>query len=345
MTSTENKATPQAIVVDAEEGAKPKPALVAPTDALLGEGDLLIDVDFSSLNYKDGLALSGNKGVVRTTPLVPGIDAVGTVVEAAGEFQAGDRVLVNGAGLGEFRHGGYTPRLRVDSAHTVKVPEGISQFEAAAIGTAGFTAALSVMEVLDGLAMQRANGLKPERVLVTGATGGVGSVAILLLSKVLADSGVGIVAATGRVEEFGDYLRGLGATEVVDRAELTEPGKPLQKARYAGVVDAVGSNTLANLLAQTTWGGVVTACGLAHGADLVTTVMPFILRGVRLVGINSVDAPLPLRQRAWEFIAANLDVEKLSELTEIVPLSEVVQAGADLLGGKRHGRAVVEIDR
>ncbi len=306
------------------------------TDELhLGEGDLLIDVSHSSLNYKDGMALRGDKGVVRTWPLVPGIDAVGTVVESDSDrFTPGDAVLINGAGLGEAQHGGYATRQRIPAASTVKLPEAFTAHQAAAIGTAGFTAALSV----DAL---REQGVEPGdgEILVTGATGGVGSVAIHLLKKL----GYTVVASTGRVDEHGDYLRGLGAAEVIDRAELSEQGKPLQKARWAGVVDAVGSHTLVNALAQTHWGGTVTACGLAQGADMEGTVLPFILRGVKLIGINSVDAPLELRERAWATLAEHLDTAVLEEMTDTVALSDVAAAGADLLAGRRHGRTVVDV--
>ncbi|RSZ61799.1 oxidoreductase [Corynebacterium hylobatis] len=302
-------------------------------EEFLGEGDLLIDVAYSSLNYKDGMALEGNPGVVRNLPVIPGIDVVGTVVESdSGRFAPGDVVVLNGAGLGERRHGGYTERLRIESASTIQVPALFTAEQAAAIGTAGFTAALSV----DALLQQ---GLQPEdgEILVTGATGGVGSVAIHLLTQL----GFRPVALTGRVAEHGDYLRGLGAVEILDRAELAEPGRPLQQTRWAGVVDAVGSHTLVNALAQLQWGGVATACGLAHGPDLPGTVLPFILRGVHLIGINSVDAPLALRERAWALLAEQLDTSVLEGFTEVLTLEEIAAAGTALLSGRRHGRAVV----
>lgn len=327
----------EALVVEYPEGSEPEVTLDIRevTDAFLGEGDTLIDVTYSSLNYKDAMALAGDRGVMRTNPLIPGIDAVGVVSETTSErFQPGDTVVLNGAGLGEFRHGGYTTRLRVDSASAVALPEGMTPWEAAAIGTAGYTAALCVLGLLD-------HGLRPEDgpVLVTGATGGVGSIALLLLKK----RGFETVALTGRVAEHGDWLRSLGASAVEDRAGFVERGRPLQKGRFAGVVDTLGSHALVNALAQLRWGGVATACGLAQGADLPGTVLPFILRGVILQGINSVDAPVALRERAWDLLARELDRDALADLTETVPLSHVAAAGAELLAGKRHGRAVVDV--
>lgn len=295
-------------------------------DLLFGEGDMELSVSHSSLNYKDAMALAGNPGVVRTTPLIPGIDAVG--------LSDGQLLTVNGAGLGERRHGGYTPRLRIDSSVAVAVPERFTAAQAAAIGTAGYTAALSV----DALRSQHVFPDSGE-ILVTGATGGVGSVALHLLTRL----GYTTVALTGRGEEHGSYLRGLGAAGIIDRAEYAEPGSALQRGRWAGVVDTLGSHTLVNALAQTQWGGVVTACGMAHGADVPASVMPFILRGVRLLGVNSVDAPLPQRQRAWELLDAELDLDVLASMTEEITLAEVIAAGAELLAGRRRGRTVVTV--
>lgn len=301
----------------------------------LGSGDLLIEVGWSSLNYKDAMALRGDKGVVRTLPLIPGIDAVGTVIESAtAQFSRGDEVVLNGAGLGENRHGGYTQRLRVDSEFTLHIPYNLSAQQVGALGTAGYTAALSV----DALLQQ---GVKPEDgdILVTGSTGGVGSIALHLLKQL----GYTTAAVTGRQEEHGEYLRGLGATEIIDRAELSEAGRSLQKQRWAGVIDSVGSHTLVNALAQTKWGGIVTACGLAQGADLPATVLPFILRGVHLVGINSVDAPRELRRRAWALLSEQLDTEVLDAMTTTIDLADVPQAGVDLMAGKLHGRTAVKV--
>lgn len=301
----------------------------------LGAGDLLIEVGWSSLNYKDAMALHGDKGVVRTLPLIPGIDAVGTVIESRNDrFDRGDEVVLNGAGLGENRHGGYTQRLWVDSESTLHIPYNFSAQQVGALGTAGYTAALSV----DALLRQ---GVKPEdgEILVTGSTGGVGSIALHLLHQL----GYTTVAVTGRREEHADYLQGLGVSEIMERTELAERGRPLQKARWAGVVDSVGSHTLVNALAQTQWGGIVTACGLAQGPDLPATVLPFILRGVHLVGINSVDAPRELRQRAWSLLSEYLDTGVLDAMTTVVELADVPQAGTDLMAGRLHGRTAVRI--
>lgn len=304
-------------------------------EEFLGDGDTIIAVSHSALNYKDAMALEGNKGVARTFPLVPGIDAIGTIESTTADgFSEGDLVVLNGAGIGEFRHGGYQDRVRVDSSSLIAAPEGWTAEDLAAVGTAGYTAALSVLGLQD-------QGVKPEdgEILVTGATGGVGSVTLMLLKKL----GYSTVASTGRKSELEDYLIGLGAGRVIDRAELSEKGKPLQKATYAGAIDCVGSTTLANALAQVTWGGTVTACGLAQGADLKTTVLPFILRGVKLVGINSVDAPRELRQRAYDLLAEHLDLAALHELTQTVTLEEVAEAGKSLFAGGIHGRTIVQL--
>lgn len=302
-------------------------------EVFLGPGEVLVDVSHSSLNFKDGMALRGDRGVMRVDPLVPGIDAVGTVVSSEDpRFAPGDLVTTNGGGLGEFRHGGYSTQQRVPAEATVHVPAAFDAWQAAAIGTAGFTAALSV-------AALREQGVGGGEVLVTGATGGVGSIAVHLLATL----GYDVAAATGRAGEHGAWLRELGAGSLVDRAELAEPGRPLQKARWAGVVDCVGSHTLVNACAQTEWGGTVTACGLAQGPDLPATVLPFILRGVKLVGINSVDAPRELRERAWALLADALDVDVLAGLSTTVPLGEVVAAGRELMNGQRRGRTVVAV--
>ena len=304
-------------------------------EEFLGDGDTIIAVSHSALNYKDAMALEGNKGVARTFPLVPGIDAIGTIESTTADgFSEDDLVVLNGAGIGEFRHGGYQDRVRVDSSSLIAAPEGWTAEDLAAVGTAGYTAALSVLGLQD-------QGVKPEdgEILVTGATGGVGSVTLMLLKKL----GYSTVASTGRKAELEDYLIGLGAGRVIDRAELSEKGKPLQKATYAGAIDCVGSTTLANALAQVTWGGTVTACGLAQGADLKTTVLPFILRGVKLVGINSVDAPRELRQRSYDLLAEHLDLAALHELTQTVTLDEVAEAGKSLFSGGIHGRTIVQL--
>jgi len=299
-------------------------------------GEALVDVTYSSVNYKDGLALARNPGVARLDPLVPGIDVVGTV-SALGpgvhDVAIGDRVVCNGAGLGETRHGGWAQHAVVPSGSLVVLPEGLDDSFAAAIGTAGFTAMLSV------LALERFVGPGDGPVLVTGASGGVGTVAIPLLAA----RGYEVTASTGRLANE-DALRALGATAVVDRATFSEPGKPLQRATWAGAVDSVGGATLANLLAATRWGGAVTACGLAQDAALPTTVMPFILRAVSLLGINSVDAPRELRQRAWDRLATDLDPALLADVTRMAGLEEAIAVGPEVVAGNVHGRTVVAVD-
>jgi acrylyl-CoA reductase (NADPH) len=299
-----------------------------------GDASVVVDVEWSSVNYKDGMAMLGDPGVARIRPLVPGIDLVGTVAEAdeAGRFSIGDSVVLNGAGIGETRHGGLAERAVVDPSSLVELPEDITPRRAAAIGTAGLTAVLSVLRL--------EQGVRPEagRILVTGSAGGVGSVAVLLLARL----GYDVTASTGRPEQ-ADFLRSLGATEVIDRAELAEAGKPLQRPRWAGAVDSVGSATLANVLAQTSWGGTVTACGLAQGGDLPSTVLPFILRGVTLAGVNSVDAPRELREQAWARLAADLDLDRLDALTEEVGLAGAMELAEPILRGRVRGRTVVDV--
>ena len=303
-------------------------------DDVLSEGDVTLDVSHSSVNFKDGMLLAGRSGIARTSPLIPGIDVVGTVTESSAPgFAVGDLVTVNGGGLGEARHGGLARRARVDSASLVRVPEGISAARAAAIGTAGFTAMMSVLALEAEVAPDAGD------VLVTGAAGGVGSIAIAVLARL----GYRVIASTGRAEEQGGYLRSLGAAEVIDRGEFSGAGKPLQSQRWAGAVDSVGSHTLANILAQTTYGGTVTACGLAQGADLPGSVLPFILRGVRLLGINSVDAPRVLRERAWSRLATDLDLELLDAMTQTVPLAGALDVAQRILAGTVRGRTVVDV--
>lgn len=297
-------------------------------------GDVTVDVTHSSINFKDGMFLAGRRGIGKTSPLIPGIDLVGTVAESRSDrFATGDLVTLNGAGIGESRHGGLAERARVASDSLVRVPDGISASQAAAIGTAGFTAMLSV------LALEKSVSPDAGDVLVTGASGGVGSVAI----AVLADLGYRVTASTGSVAEQSDYLRSLGAAQILDRAELAEPGKPLQGSRWAGAIDSVGSTTLANVLAQTSYGGMVTACGLAQGSDLPVTVMPFILRAVTLVGINSVDAPIDRREEAWRRLATDLDLALLDSMTETVALADAQDVAERILAGRVRGRTVVDV--
>jgi acrylyl-CoA reductase (NADPH) len=297
-------------------------------------GDVLVKVDYSTLNYKDGLAICNKSPVVRQWPMVPGIDGAGTVVESShAGFKPGDRVVHNGFGVGETHWGCLAEYARLKGDWLVTLPAGISTRAAMAIGTAGYTAMLCVM------ALER-HGIKPSdgEVLVTGATGGVGSVAIAILSKL----GYSVVASTGKASEAA-YLTALGAKSLIDRAELSAAGKPFQKERWAGVVDAVGSHTLANALAQTRYGGAVAACGLAQGLDLTTTVMPFILRGVSLLGVDSVMAPMALRRQAWQRLASDLDLAKLESMIDEVPLASVLDKAQALMAGQIKGRVVVKI--
>ncbi len=303
-------------------------------DARLPEGDVLVQPAYSTLNFKDGLALTNRSPVVRMWPMVPGIDGAGTVLESHHpDWKAGDRFVHNGWGVGETHWGCLAERARLKGDWLVKLPAAFTPRQAMAIGTAGYTAMLCV------LALER-HGLKPGagEVLVTGASGGVGSVAIALLARL----GHKVVAASGKLAE-APYLQALGATAVIDRAELAAPGKPLQKERWAGVVDAVGSHTLVNALAQTRYGGVVAACGLAQGHDLPGTVMPFILRGVTLAGVDSVMAPRALREQAWARLASDLDPALLETMVTETDLAGAVTQAQRLMAGEVRGRVVVKI--
>ncbi len=311
-----------------------KAAIEELTLADLPDEDVLVEVDCSTVNYKDGLAVSGKGKIIRKFPMVCGIDLAGTVVESRSpDWRPGDKVLVNGYGLSERFWGGFSRYQRLKPEWLVRRPEAFSAAEAMAIGTAGYTAMLCVLALAEA-------GIGPDRgeVVVTGAAGGVGSVAIGLL----AGRGYRVTAATGRPETHG-YLRGLGATSFVAREELAQKGGPLQSERWAGAVDSVGSQTLANVLAQTVYGGAVAACGLAGGADLPTTVLPFILRGVRLLGIDSVMAPLALREAAWAALARELPKDKLGALTQTATLADVPALAEAIVAGKVRGRVVVEI--
>jgi acrylyl-CoA reductase (NADPH) len=303
-------------------------------EADLMEGDVTVGVEWSTLNYKDGLALTGKAPVVRRFPMIPGIDLAGTVEQSSHpQWKAGDKVICNGWGMGETHLGAYAGKARVKGDWLVRLPDGMSAREAMAIGTAGYTAMLAV------LALEQ-HGLTPVHgpIVVTGAAGGVGSVATAVLSKL----GYHVIASTGRMSEAG-YLRNLGASEVIDRNELAGPAKPLGRERWAGGIDSVGSSTLANLLSMTKYRGAIAACGLAGGMDLPSSVAPFILRGVCLLGIDSVMCPIELRKVAWKRLASDLDSAKLAEITYEIGLGEVMEAGSRILAGQVRGRIVVKI--
>lgn len=309
--------------------------LVNLNDQDLMPGDVTVRVEYSNLNYKDAMAVSGRSPIIRQFPLIPGIDLAGIVESSTYPgIVAGDRVLANGWGLSQTWHGGFAQKARVSGDWLIKVPQVFSTKEAMAIGTAGYTAMLAVLALEQG-------GLTPESgdILVTGANGGAGSVAIALLSSL----GYRVIASTRRLEE-SDYLCALGAAEIIDRRTLSEPGAPIGKERWAGVVDSVGSHTLANALAQTQYRGVVTAFGLAQGADLPGSVLPFILRNVTLAGIDSVQAPQSVRLQAWSRLAADLDLEKLARTTTVIGLAEVSAIADRVLEGSVRGRTVVDVN-
>jgi len=312
-------------------------ARVADVDeAQLPEGDVTIRVDYSTINYKDALAITNKSPIVRKWPMVAGIDAAGTVEKSSHpEFKPGDAAILTGWGVGENHWGGLAQKVRVKGDWLVKLPKGVTTREAMAVGTAGFTAMLCIMALAE-----RGVGPKSGEILVTGATGGVGSVAI----AILAHRGYRVVASTGKLAEE-PYLKALGAAEVIDRNTLSQPGKPLQKQRWAGAVDSVGSHTLANACAQTMDEGVVTACGLAQGMDFPVTVAPFILRGVKLDGINSVTCSMDRRRRAWAQIEKDLDGAKLASMIVEIPLAESLDRAPDVIAGKHRGRLVVDVNR
>ena len=323
----------KAIVVDKSESGQ-SVALKDFDEKDLMEADVTVRPEWSTINYKDGLAITGKAPVVRRFPMIAGVDLAGTVENSSHpDWKAGDKVICNGWGLGETHLGAYAQKARVKGDWLVRVPETMNTRDAMAIGTAGYTAMLAV------IALERA-GLTPDKgpVIVTGAAGGVGSVAVALLAKL----GYAVIASTGRPQE-GDYLKGLGASEILDRKELEGPGKPLAKERWAGGVDSVGSTTLANVLAMTRYGGAVAACGLAAGMDLPSSVAPFILRGVSLFGIDSVMCPLSRRKEAWKRLETDLDRTKLAAMTSEIPLSEVIGTAPSILSGGVRGRIVVKI--
>ena len=323
-----------AIVIEKDEAGY-RASLKAVDEASLPEGEVTVRVEYSTVNYKDGLAITGKSPVVRKFPLNAGIDFAGTVETSAdARFKPGDQVVLNGWGVGETHSGGLAQKARVKADWLVPLPAGLTTRQAMAIGTAGYTAMLCV------LAIER-HGIKPESgdILVTGANGGVGSVAIAVLTKL----GYRVVASTGRPEE-AEYLRSLGAADVIRREDLSAPGRPLGKERWAGVVDSVGSHTLANACAATRYGGAVAACGLAQGLDFPASVMPFILRGITLYGIDSVMAPQAKRLAAWQRLAQDIDLAKLAAITTEIPLAAALQAGVDILAGHIRGRVVVNVN-
>ena len=303
-------------------------------EARLPDGDVTVAVEYSTLNYKDALAITGRGPVIHNFPMIPGIDFAGTVAASDDpRFKAGDRVLLNGFGVGESHWGGLSERARVKADWLIPLPARLSTAQAMALGTAGYTAMLCVM------ALER-HGIAPDKgdIIVTGASGGVGGVAIQILHRL----GYRVVASTGRPQQ-ADYLRQLGADEIIDRAELATPGKPLAKPRWAGAVDSVGSHTLANLCAAMKDDGVVTACGLAQGLDFPASVAPFILRGVTLVGINSVYRSIADRTEAWDRLAQLIDFDRLDVMTQTISLADAIDAARDLLDGKIRGRLVVDV--
>lgn len=324
----------KAIQVSRNEEKQQSVDVVEISEEDLMEGDVTVAVNATTVNYKDGLAITGKSPVVRHWPMVPGIDLAGTVLSSASdEFKEGDKVLLNGFGVGEVHWGGYAGRARLKSDWLISLPDGLSAKQAMGIGTAGYTAMLCVM------ALEK-HGVNPASgpVIVTGANGGVGTVAIAILSKL----GYDVIASTGRPQE-ADFLKDLGANEIIDRAELSEPGRPLGKERWAAGVDAVGSHTLANVIAQTNYGGAVAACGLAQGFDLPATVMPFILRGVSLLGVDSVMASKEKRNEAWSRLVTDLDLGKLEALTSEITFDDIVQTATDIVDGKIRGRVVVDM--
>lgn len=328
-----NQETFKALVLNQEDNKTVAGIQNLTTDDLPA-GDVLVAVEYSSLNYKDGLAVTGKGKIVRQFPMVPGVDLAGTVLESeSSDYQPGDKVVLTGWGVGEKYWGGYTQKARLQSKWLVPLPQGLDTQKAMAIGTAGFTAMLCVM------ALEEA-GIKPGHknpVVVTGASGGVGSVAVALLAGL----GYQVAAVTGR-PEGADYLRGLGASQIVDRAEMAQKPRPLETQRWYGAVDTVGSTILARILAEMDYGGAVAACGLAGGADLPTTVMPFILRAVRLLGVDSVMCPIPRRKQAWERLVHDLPENALETIAHVASLEEIPQLAEDIVAGRTRGRVVVD---
>jgi acrylyl-CoA reductase (NADPH) len=323
----------KAIVIEKTEGGS-KAALTDFDEKNLMDGDVTVRVEYSTINYKDGLAITGKAPVVRRWPMIAGVDLAGTVESSSNaKWKAGDKVVLNGWGLGETHFGAYAEKARVKGDWLVRLPPNMSARDAMAIGTAGYTAMLCV------LALER-HGVKPADgpAIVTGAAGGVGSVAVALLSRL----GYHVIASTGRTSE-ADYLKSLGAAEILDRAELSGPAKPLAKERWAAGIDSVGSTTLANIISMTKYGGAIAACGLAQGMDLPSSVAPFILRGVALLGVDSVMCPVERRQQAWKRLATDLDHKKLETMTREIPLDQVIETAPSILAGQVRGRIVVRV--
>ncbi len=317
-----------------EQGSIPKIVELEQSD--LPEGDVLIDVEYSTLNYKDGLAITGKGPVVRKYPMVPGIDLAGTIVESQHEsWKTGDQVILNGWGVGESWWGGMSQKASLKGDWLIRRPQSLSAQQAMAIGTAGYTAMLCVMALEE-------YGIKPDdgEILVTGANGGVGSVSIALLAK----RGYTIIASTGRSEE-ADYLKKLGAADTINRSDLSEPGKPLTKERWAAAIDCVGSHTLANVCASVKYGGIVAACGLAQGMDFPATVAPFILRAITLRGIDSVYAPFAKRQKAWNTLATDLGSDVLDNVARVITLSDVIPKAKEMMEGKIRGRVIIDVNK
>jgi acrylyl-CoA reductase (NADPH) len=324
----------RAILIDKTDTGQ-KVEIVNLTEADLMPGDVTVEISHSSVNYKDGLAITGKAPIIRKYPLIPGIDFAGTVTRSSHQkWKPGDKVVLNGWGVGEQHHGGFAERARVPGDWLVPVPEDWSPSDAMAVGVAGYTSMLCVMALEE-------QGVKPEagEILVTGAAGGVGSVAIAILAKL----GYRVAASTGRITEE-PFLKSLGAAGVIDRREFSGTVKPLAKSRWSGAIDTVGSSTLAHVISQMNPEGTVAACGLAQGMDLPTNVAPFILRGVKLIGVNSVTTPIPRRMEAWRRIAADLDLAKLKSLTTHVKLEDVPRVAEEIVAGRVRGRIVVDID-
>ena len=324
-----------ALVLNKLEDEKASGKVEAIETSNLPDGDVLINIDYSTINYKDALAITSSSPIIKNYPMVPGIDFAGTVEETSNNnFKTGDKVILNGYGVGEKHWGGMSQKARVNGNWLVKLPENFTTKQAMAIGTAGYTAMLCV------LALEK-NGVTPDKgeILVTGATGGVGSVAISLLSKL----GYQVSASSGRAE-YTEYLKSLGASNIIDRSKLSEKGRPLGKENWAGAIDSVGSYTLANICASMKYGGTVAACGLAQGFDLPATVMPFILRSVTLAGVDSVYCPIEERIVAWERLAKDLNLANLDSMISTISLSEVVSSAHNMLSGKTYGRIIVDVN-